>query len=147
MRSLYLSKIFGSNYCKTIFIVSLFISYFLVPPRLFKDLYAILAVAFMLSFSLTITCMAWTIKQRALLAKKKGASIFAVVATAIGISSLQLCGIGTPICYASLGMNFFAALVPSSLFFPLMDYSMYIVVFSILFQMFSLHKMGFFKRV
>ncbi len=142
---IHLFKIFKSNYCKLVFTISLIISYFLIPNKVFHGIHNITAILFMIVFSLTITCMTYNIKERIKLARTYKNSILSIIATAIGLSALQVCGVGAPVCTATIGAGILALIFPVTFVEFLSDYSILIISISILFQLIALYFMNCFK--
>jgi hypothetical protein len=121
--------------------------YFLIPKAVFADQYAVgLSALFLFSFALTITCLIRNIKERVAQAQIYKSSLIGIIATAIGISALQACGIGAPICGASIGTGIISMLFPGFLFTYLHVYGVPIIVVSIISQLISLYFMNCFKR-
>jgi len=147
MRSTFLLRIFKSNYCRIIFLIAFFGGYFLIPKAVFTDQYALgLSALFLFSFALTITCLIRNIKERVVQAQIYKSSLIGIIATAIGISALQACGIGAPICGASIGTGIVSMIFPGVLFTYLHEYSVLIIVISILSQLISLYFMNCFSK-
>ncbi|MBT4334308.1 hypothetical protein HOD61_00640 [archaeon] len=101
----------------------------------------------MIVFALTMTCIVNNIKERIILAKTYKTSMVSIIATAIGISALQVCGVGAPICTATIGAGVLALIFPITLIEVLSRYSILIISFSILLQLTALYFLGCFKRV
>lgn len=142
---IYLFKVLKTKYCISTFILSLILSYFLVPKKAFYKGYILLALLFMVLFALIVTCIVRNIKERVVLAKTYQSSVIGIIATALGIAALQVCGFGAPVCGATLGVGFFSALFPA--FFSIDKYAIYLVIASILLQLLALYFMNCFKPV
>ncbi len=134
-----------SHYCKALFALAFAGAYFLIPQKVFFGWYILLALAFMLSFAATFTCLLRDLKEHIFAAKVATNSMLGAIATTIGFSALQACGIGIPFCGASFGFMLLSAVLPGMFINFLMDYSVAIVVFSIALQLFSLHQMKCFE--
>ncbi|RJQ34382.1 hypothetical protein C4566_02215 [Candidatus Parcubacteria bacterium] len=147
MKKVYLLEIFKSNYCKIIFLLILAISYFLIPQKVFYGWFFILAIIFMVAFSLVMTCLIRSIKDKVVENRKTKQKITGAIAALIGLSALQVCTVGAPVCGVSIGFSIVASIFPSLAFNFLEQYSIYIVIVSIIFQFYSLYKMGCFHRV
>lgn len=147
MKEFYLRKIFRSHYCQVVFILVLIGSYFLIPDKVFSGIYIGLALAFMVVFSLVITCFVREIKDKVKEERRYGASILSIVLGVIGFSAFQVCGVGAPICGASLGVVFVSSIFPSFFVNFLTAYSNLILVGVIIVQLAALIYMGCFKRV
>lgn len=131
-----------SNYCKIIFGLSLFVGYALTPKNVLTGLYLFLAVPFIFLFALTLSCAVRSVKEKIKVTRHQQTSIFGVIASAIGISALQVCGVGTPLCGASVGISILSAIFPSLVLNILREYSVVIISMSILTQLISLHSMN-----
>lgn len=129
-----------------VFIASFVAAFFLIPPHIFLTWAAVLAAAFMLSFSLVFTCVFDNIRTRVHLYKTYHFSFWHIILSILGISAFQVCGIGAPICIGS-GL---AWLLPG--FLPLAfrsffaDFSIYFIILSILIQLYILYKLHCFNR-
>ena len=137
-----LKIILKSNYCKLTFVLSIFIISLLIPKTLFYKAYTLLAITFILSSSMLITCIVKTIKERINLAKSKGTSFLGILSILIGFSAMQVCTIGAPICGASIGAGFLALLFPNFAFNLLEKYSVLIIFISLIIQIIALYFMG-----
>ena len=142
----YLFNIFKSKYCIGIFVLSLILTYFLIPGKAFYEWYILLDIAFMVSFALVITCIVRNVKEKILLAKTYKTSILGIVATAVGLSALQVCGFGAPVCGAVVGAGIISSIFPAVFLNLLEDYSVIIIILSIAFQLIALFFMGCFKK-
>ena len=145
MKEVYLMRLFRSHYCKSVFLLSLILTSFLVPKKIFYGYYSIIGSLFILITSLTITCFIRNIKMKAFAAKESGASLVSIIMIVLGLGALQACTIGSPICGASIGAGFFALFFPSIAFNLIEENSILIVVISILIQILALYFMGCFK--
>lgn len=143
----YILHIFKSHYCKTIFILSLIAGYFLVPEKVFYRWYTLLAIIFIIVFALTITCLIRNIKERFKDAKSQGKSLVGIISMVLGISALQVCGVGAPICGATVGAGIVSLIFPSFALGFLEKYSLWIIVFSIIFQLISLYFMKCYQKI
>ena len=143
----YVQHIFKSHYCKIIFIIIFFLSYFLIPKKLFHSWWILVAILFMFLFSLVITCIVRNVKEKVILAKTYKSSLIGVLATAIGLSALQVCGVGAPVCGATIGAGFLSALFPGIFMRFLDNFAIYILIASILLQIISLYFMNCFKKL
>ena len=148
MKNIYLFKIFKSYYCLAVFVLMALISYFLVPEKIFYGFYNLMALVFILVFSLTLTCMVRSIKDRIVEHRKQAVKpIWGVLIGLIGLSALQTCAIGAPICGASIGMAIVSAIFPTLAFDFINDYSLEVIIFSVFIQIISLYQMKCFKKV
>lgn len=145
MKTLNLIEIFKSNYCKLVFIFSLILVSSLIPKRIFYSYYTILGVAFIIITALTLTCFIRNIKEKALSARNNGASTISIITIILGFGTLQTCAIGSPFCGASIGAGFFAIFFPGTALNLMGEYSLWIIIISIIIQILSLHFMKCFK--
>lgn len=145
MKEIYLVQIMKSHYCKLVFLIGFIGSYFLLPQRVFYDGYIILALLFMLGFGLTFACIIRNIKERMFAPRVASGSILGTIATIIGLSAMQLCGVGLQICGMSLGFGILSVVLPSVLLNFLISYAVPIVIISIIIQIFSLWQMNCFR--
>jgi hypothetical protein len=142
-----LIKILKSHYCKVVFLLSLILGYFLVPKHLIGFWWNLIVIIFMLVFSLNMTCMVRNIKERIKTAKNTTNSVINLIASGLGIMALQVCGTSGYFCSASILMGVFSSVLPHFLLDFLKEYSLYIILATILFQIISLRNMKCFKKV
>lgn len=143
----YIINVLRSKYCVFVFLISLIVSYFLIPKQVFYRLYTVLGILFMLFFSLTLTCIVRNVKEKILLARTYKSSVLGIVAVAIGLSALQVCGVGAPVCGAAVGAGVISVLFPTFFSTIVSRYSVFIVLVSIIFQVIALYFMNCFKEV
>lgn len=142
-----LIKVLKSNYCKVVFLLSLILSYFLVPKHLVGFWWNLITITFMLLFSLNMTCMVRNIKERIKTAKTTTHSVINLIASGLGILALQVCGTSGYFCSASILMGVFSSVLPQFLLGFLKEYSLYIILATILLQFISLINMNCFKKI
>lgn len=142
-----LIKVLKSHYCKVVFLLSLILSYFLVPRHLVGFWWNLIVIIFMLVFSLNMTCMVRNIKERIKTAKTTTNSVINLIASGLGILALQVCGTSGYFCSASILMGVFSSVLPHFLLDFLKEYSVYIILATILFQVISLRNMKCFKKI
>lgn len=147
MKKIYLLEIFKSNYCKIVFVLMMFISYFIIPKKVFYGWFYIVAIIFMVTFSMVMTCLIRSIKDKVLENRQTKQKITGALAALIGLSALQVCTIGAPVCGVSIGASLVASIFPSVAFNFLESYSIYIIVLSILLQIYSLYQMRCFHQM
>ncbi len=141
MNNFFIFKNLDSHYCKAIFVGSLVLGFFLVPKDVLEGPYKLIAIVFVLIFSLTMACVVRSLKEKVIASQKTGDSMMAVVASVVGISALQVCGLGVPACGASAGVGIVSLIFPGFVFAYLKEYSVFILVVSIFIQLYSLHRM------
>lgn len=146
MENFWIVRIFSSTYCVVVFTATFLLSWLLVPSSMWYGWYPVLAVLFMASFALTVTCMVRNIKERIAVAKTYRTSLLGLIAAGIGLSALQVCGVAAPMCGASIGFGIVAAIFPGFLFSALSQWSIAIVVLSVAAQWVALFAMRCFRR-
>jgi hypothetical protein len=145
-KNYFILNMLRSKYCLVVLIVGLAGGYYFVPKKIFNGIWFVVGIAYIIVFAFVIACMTRVIKERAVNMKNTGASLISVIATVIGIGAMQTCGIGAPICGATVGVGIF------SLFFPnisksfLTEYSLHIIIASIVIQLVALYYMNCFKE-
>lgn len=144
MKKINLLKILESKYCLLVFVISLIVSMLLIPQKVFYKWYFILTIAFVLTFALTITCIVRNIKEKIKIRKHTSKSIISLILSIIGFSALQVCTIGVPVCGAA-GLGLFAIIIPRFAFHFFNNYSVWIVVITIILQVISMNSMSCFK--
>ncbi len=143
---MYLFQILKSHYCKITFLILLTISYFLLPINNISGWHYIPTIIFMFLFAATGTCIIRNIKERIALQHKAKSSILTLISTAIGLSALQVCGLGGPVCGASLGLGILTAILPNTAIKYLMEYHMIFIFFAIALQLLSLYLLKCFSN-
>lgn len=147
MSQVYLLQAAKSHYCKVVFLVTLIGSYFLIPAHVFGGIYTGVAILFMLTFSTLITCFVRETKEKIKSKREHGVSFLGILASILGFSAFQFCGIGAPICGASLGVAFLSSVLPSFFVGMLTAYSDLILVVAIGVQIAALVYMNCFRKV
>jgi len=145
-QAIYLVNTLKSKYCIAVFVFSMILSYFLIPSRAFYSWYIVLALLFMISFSLTITCIVRNIKERIVLAKTYKSSIVGIIAIGLGLGALQVCGFGAPVCGAAVGFGVLSFIFPAAFEHVFSEYAVDILLLSIAFQLIALYFMNCFKK-
>ena len=132
--------------CAIVFALSLVAGAFMIPREVLGSPYAFIAIPFVLLFALTMTCVARGTKDKFLLARSTKTSVLGVLASVIGLSALQVCGISAAMCGATVGTGIVATIFPGVLFHLLHEYSIPILFVSMLLQLFALWHMGCFGK-
>lgn len=143
----YITNTLKSKYCMVVLVLSLITGYFLVPKRIFYSWYIIPSILFIMLFSLTITCIVRNVKERILVAKTYKSSILSIIAIAIGVGALEVCGIRAPVCGAAVGIGVLSAIFPATFTNIFSKYSLLLLTVSILFQLIALYFMNCFKSM
>jgi Na+/melibiose symporter-like transporter len=139
-------KVFESHYCKIVFVISLIISYLLIPKDVFKTQFIYLALIYMVLFSIILTCIVRIIKERIKSAIIYEKSILGILASGIGLAALQACTLSIS-CSASVGLSILYLIFPQFFVSFLMDYSQYVLIASIIIQAIAIYLMGCFRKV
>ncbi len=147
MNRLFLFQMFESNCCKFVFVISLVIVYLLVPKKIFYGYYTILGGLFIISTSLVISCFVRNIRERVFSASKNGASFVGILMSIFGLSALQICTIGAPVCGVSIGAGLLSMIFPAMAFNFLEEYGIYVVILSLVAQIFALYFMKCFNKI
>ena len=145
----YITAVLKSKYCELVFLISFLASYFLIPKRDFYGWNQLLAYAFMLVFALTMTCIIRNIKEKILLARTYKSSLLGIIAVALGLAALQVCGANAPVCGAAVGIGILSSIFPA-VFINLMakpSVHIGIILTSIAFQIIALYFMNCWKEM
>jgi hypothetical protein len=137
--------LFRSKYCIFVFGAALVGSYYLVPEKIFYGPFIILGILYILIFSLTFTCIIWTIKEKVVNLKNAGAGIVSIIAAVLGIGAMQVCTVGAPICGASVGLGLFSLFMPTVSQDFMNDHAVVLIIVSIAVQLAALYYMKCFK--
>ncbi len=146
IKNIYLLKTFKSYYCQMVFLAGLVGGYFLIPKDVLHGYLKILAYLFIALFALTITCIVRNTKERIALAKTYKGSVLSIIVIATGLAALQVCGMGAPVCGATVGLGIVSAILPSIAFTFLTKYGLEIFIIVIVLQLLSLYFMNCFKQ-
>lgn len=145
-KGVYIIQVFHSHYCQFVFGASLVLGYFIVPKEVFYGYGIILGILFILSFALVVTCLVRQTKERVKVARTYSGAIIGIIATAIGLTALEACGIGAPVCGAMVGVGILSIILPMSVIDIVSQYAAQILVVSIMIQLVSLYFMNCFKK-
>ena len=144
---IYLQKVLKSKVCILVFILSLIGSYFLIPKTAFYGRTIVISILFMITLATTITCIVRNIKEKIILARTYESSIISIIATAVGLASLQVCGVGAPVCGAAVGVGILSSIFPYTTVSLISEHAELILIISILLQLISLYFMNCFKSM
>lgn len=134
-----------SNYCKVVFVLAFALAYVITPKHLLQGRYLFIAVPYFLLFSFSMACMVRVIKERAKSSLIKGGSVFSFLIGVVGLSALQVCGLGTPLCGASIGFGILSMILPRLAFEFLTKHGLIIVLLAMLLQIVGLYSMKCFQ--
>lgn len=146
MNQLYCIKILHSNYCRIVFVLSFIGAYYLIPENVFHSNNRLVAIIFMLVFALTITCIVRNTKEKIKTAKTYKSSILGILATVLGVSALQVCGMSS-MCVVGVGAGVLSVLLPSFMMTFLENFGLQLLYFSIFIQLISLYYMKCFSGI
>ena len=102
-------------------------------------------VVVMVVFSITLACVVRTVRDEIKIARKYTHSILGLIAIVIGLSALQVCGVGG-VCVAGVGYAIVSLIFPGIFLNFLSAYSLWIIVFSIISQLAVLYFMKCYKN-
>ncbi|MBU0757776.1 MAG: hypothetical protein KKF44_06920 [Nanoarchaeota archaeon] len=143
-KNVFLVQTFRSRYCIMVFLIGMLLSYFLVPRMLFHT-HLLLALVFMAVFSTVLACSVRIAKERIINTRVAGTGLLSVIAMGIGFSALHVCGVGAPVCGATVGLGVMSLFLPTAASQVIEKYSIHIILISIIFQLVSLYFMNCFK--
>ena len=144
MEKLYIFKILKSHYCQLVLFLGFILAYYLTPENVFQSDNRLIALIFMLVFAMTITCVVRNIKEKVIIAKSLKSSLVGIIATAIGLSALQVCGM-SGVCVVGVGAGILSLILPGFMMNFLESYSVVLLYFSIFIQLASLYYMKCFS--
>lgn len=139
-----LQKVFQSHYCKFVFLLFLLLGLIITPGKIFYSGYWILGILFVLVFAVTMTCLTRNIKDKVLSARRTNSAFTSIIGIILGVSALHMCTIGAPVCGAA-SVGLLALILPTVAYQFLSNFSIWIVVLSILLQLYALYSMGCLK--
>jgi hypothetical protein len=90
--------------------------------------------------------MVRNIKERIKTARTTTSSIINLIANGLGIMALQICGTSGYFCSTSILMGVLSSVLPHFFLDFLKEYSLYIILTTIFFQIISLRNMKCFKK-
>lgn len=134
-----------SNYCKIVFIIALVFGYLITPQSIQGGDLWFLTIVYILLFAFSVTCMARAIKEKVSTTLTKSSSVISFITSVIGLSALQVCGLGTPMCGASIGLSLLSTILPNFALQFLINHSLSIVLITMLLQLISLYSMKCFR--
>ena len=126
-----------SYICRAVFALSLIFGYLLVPHAVI-DQYFFLSAAFFLTFAYTLACVTYAARENA--KRAKGTGTLSVVASAIGLAALSACSLS--LACGTIGFGIFSLALPIAAVHFFAQYGAYVVLASMMAQLFSLWKMG-----
>ena len=131
--------ILKSKWCLLVFIISTIGIFFMVPQTMLHDWYLSLAIIFIITTASSITCIFRNTKERIKLNKKNKKSLLSIILSIFGLAATQVCGLGAPLCGAALGGSIGLTFLPSIAQTFFQRYSVYIIIISIVGQLYSLY--------
>ena len=145
MKKVFFFDILKSDYCKIVFLLSFILSYFLIPHHLFFSKHFPLTVAFMITFSILVTCSVRNIREKITVARTAKTSIWGITASVLGLTALQVCGLGGVFCGSSIFLGLLTTIIPGFAVNFLVSYAVPLLIVSIIFQIFAIWQMGCMK--
>lgn len=135
----------NTKYCLMVFVLASIIWYFLVHKTLFVWYYTILGIIFILTFALTLTCMTRNTKEKIVAAKQYKKSLIGIIWVVIWISALQVCWVNALFCGSTIWFGILSVILPVSFLNFMSEYSIYIIIASILTQFIWIYYMKCFR--
>lgn len=117
-----------------LFVLLLVFGYFLTPKHIFLGNYKYLAYIFIVLFAILNYCILKTIYRNYVYNKKQKGFTKGVIASILGVSALQVCGLSAYACSTSIGFTILATFLPHTFLNFLQNYSVEIISISILIQ-------------
>jgi hypothetical protein len=138
-----------SKYCWFVILLSFLLGYFLIIRKItsFTSFWSILlSVFYIILFSISNSCLVYEIRNRVESKVKTGtSSILSILGSVLGLGAVQLCTVS-----GTCGMSLFASLIltlfPTSIGMIFIENGLLILFISNLLLLFSILKMGCFKK-
>ena len=146
MKNYFLFKIFKTKPCLIIFFLGLILGYLIIPKTIFSGFWTLIRITYIILFSIVITCIVRVIKERIINMKQTGAGIISIIAAALGLGAMQVCGVGAPICGATIGVGIISIFFPSISLNFLSHYSLLIIFISMVLEIIAIYYMGCLKK-
>lgn len=134
-----------SNYCKIVFIIALVFGYLITPQSMRGGNLWFLTIIYISLFAFSIACMVRAIKEKISTTLTKSSSVISFITSVVGLSALQVCGLGAPMCGTSIGLSLLSAILPNFALQFLINHSLSIVLTAMLLQLIGLYSMKCFK--
>ena len=99
----------------------------------------------MVIFSIVSACVVRVIKEKAVTMRKTGAGIIAVIFAAFGLGAMQVCGIGAPVCGATVGAGLFSLFFPALFASFLDEHALSLIILSIVIEIIALYYLKCFR--
>lgn len=125
---------------RIVFLASLVVIYFLLPPILFYGPALFLTALFMVIFAFSMTCVARSFLDNIRTARTRNHSIISILASVAGLSAFHVCG--ALACGYGTGLFLLSSLFPAFFLEFLSGYSVLIIMISIGIQLGALYQMG-----
>jgi len=117
-----------------LFLILLVFGYFLTPQHIFIGNYKYLAYTFIVLFAILNYCIIKTIYRNYLFNKNQKGFTKGLIASILGVSALQVCGLSAYACSTSIGFTILATFLPHTFLTFLQDFSVQIIAISIVVQ-------------
>jgi hypothetical protein len=118
-------------------LIFLIIGYILVPKQVFLSGFWWLAIPFIVSFALVTTCTIRNLRLRF----QNGGGKKGLLASFFGFGALQVCGLSAYACSTALGFSILASILPHSILVIFQQYSVFIILISIVVQIYALFQL------
>lgn len=128
-----------------LFLMLLIIGYFLTPQHIFSGNYKYLAYIFIILFAILNYCIVKTVYRNYIYNKKQKGFTKGLIASILGISALQVCGLSAYACSTSIGFTLLATFLPHTFLTFLQDFSVEIISISIVVQFITIWHLKCFK--
>ena len=145
--SSYITSIIRKRSCMMVFAVSVVLVSIVIPKNIFYGYYSAVGVTFILASSLLVTCLVRGAKEKASAAVARKSSYAGILFSVLGLLAMDACTIGAPVCGVTAATGIAALLIPGIAMGFMDQYSIFIIVLSLVIQAAALHHMGCFKRV
>lgn len=128
-----------------IFIISSISVYLLTPKEVFTTEFSFLAIIFIFTTSISITCIIRHIRETIKESLRLKSSILSTIAAIFGIITLQACGLSAPVCGATAGTAIVATFFPGIVMKVYQGWGNLFLLSAIFFQIIGLYFMKCYK--
>lgn len=139
-------KKINTKYCWLVFMIAWWLWFWMIHETLFTGIYTILWFLFTIVFALTVTCLIRNIKEKVKLANKAWKSLIWIIGATIWIATAQLCWINAVFCGSTIWMWLLSTILPTTTMWFLSEYSVIIIILSIITQLIWLYFMKCFVK-
>lgn len=139
-----IEETFHSRYCQAVFTATFIITLLLMPRHLFQGWLIVATIAYVASFSITVSCLVRETKER--VAHAAGHSFLSIIGAVLGYTALQVCGSGA-FCGATMGMGIISAILPKVALSLITQHAYVVLLISIFMQLIALFRMHCFQQL